>query len=81
MRPTPPSVTTGSQPVHHQFEFDGGATASPERTQITVSHPLPNVTETTTHSVLHIGDNATIVRLVTEGVLYPHPIDRLVFRA
>ena len=81
MRPTPPSVTTGSQPVHHQFEFDGGATASPERTQITVSHPLPNVTETTTHSVLHIGDNATIVRLVTEGSLYPHPIDRLVFRA
>lgn len=39
------------------------------------------MTESTTQSILHIGDNATLVRYVTEGVLYPRPIDRLVFRA
>ncbi|PAA15228.1 hypothetical protein CJU81_03270 [Pseudomonas fragi] len=81
MCPTPPPVTTGPQPAPHQFEFDGGAQAAPERTETKVSRPLPHVTETTTQSILHIGANATLVRYVTEGVLYPRPIDRLVFRA
>lgn len=81
MCPTPPPVTTTPLPAPHHFEFDGGAQAPLERTETTVSHPLPHVTESTTQSILHIGDNATLVRYVTEGVLYPRPIDRLVFRA
>lgn len=42
---------------------------------------MPGVSETTTRSILHLGDHATIVRHVTEGALYPTPIDRLVFTA
>ena len=81
MCPTPPSVTTGPQPAAHQFEFDGGAKAPLERTEIKISYPLPDTPQTTTHSILHIGDTCTLVRYVTEGELYPEPIDRLVFRA
>jgi hypothetical protein len=52
-----------------------------ERTRTEVTTPLPNVTETTVQSILHIGDNATLVRYVSESVLYPAPVDRLVFSA
>ena len=79
MCPTPPSAT--SSPAPHHFELDGSAKAAPERTHVEVSRPLPGVSETTTRSILHLGDNATIVRHVTEGALYPTPIDRLVFTA
>lgn len=81
MCPLPPSATSGPTPALHEFYFDGGATAPPDRTETVVSRPLPNISETTVSSILHIGDNATIVRYVTEGVLYPTPIDRLVFAA
>ena len=81
MCPTPPPATTSPQSVPYHFDFDGGAKAPPERTDIQISRPLPHATETTTQSILHVGDNATLVRYVTEGVPYPSPIDRLVFRA
>lgn len=81
MRPTPPPVTSGPAPAIHQFDVDGGAKAPPDRTETAVSNPLPHISETTVRSILHIGDNATIIRYVTEGVLYPTPIDRLVFTA
>lgn len=81
MCPTPPPVTLGQVPAPHHFEFDGGAPAPLERTRKEGSNPLPNASETTVQSILHIGDNATIARYVTEGVMYAVPIDRLVFRA
>ena len=81
MRPTPAPVTSGPAPAIHQFDVDGGAKAPPDRTETAVSNPLPHISETTVRSILHIGDNATIIRYVTEGVLYPTPIDRLVFTA
>lgn len=79
MCPTPPSVSPSSAP--HHFEFDGSASAAPERTSVEVSRVVPGVSETTTRSILHIGDNAIIVRHVTQSALYPIPIDRLVFTA
>lgn len=81
MCPTPPLATTDPQPATHHFEFDGAARAPLERTRTEVTTPLPNVTETTVQSILHIGDNATLVRYVSESVLYPAPVDRLVFSA